>query len=98
MVVIQIRPRRKARAPYIRKEKLPEVHPEVAAEMCREFSYWLSNSAPVEKYCYCVGPCAAGHPVARMAYKAYERGQVTLFQRREGKKFSYWAQKKKEKR
>jgi hypothetical protein len=92
--VIKIRIRKRSD----RSIKFPvlQMNPEVAAELGREFSYWLSNSARGDKYCYCTGTGVAGNPIAKMAYKAYERGLVVLYQRREEKSkvFNYWAQRK----
>lgn len=62
-------------------------------EYCSRFNNWLMNSLPGDKFCYFLGDYISGNSVARLAYRAYEHGQVILFQKKEGTKYGYWAQK-----
>lgn len=61
--------------------------------LCKEFANWLDTAKRGEQYCYHTGFHISGVRVARMAFQAYEKRRVILYQRREEKNFSYWAQK-----
>lgn len=60
---------------------------------CQDLERWLESAPVGEKLCYHFGPHITGHPVGRIAYRAYEDGFVILYQKREGPKFAYWAQR-----
>lgn len=61
--------------------------------LCRNFSSWLRAAKTGDRYCYYFGYCIVGSSVGRLAFEAYEDGSVTLFQKREGLKFGYWAER-----
>ena len=58
-----------------------------------EFNQWLDNAAVGDKFCYHKGEFLQGQ-AGRLAYAAYVEGKIILFQRREKKAFSYWAQRR----
>lgn len=66
---------------------------EVVDQVCRKFINWLDTAKKGDKYCYHTGAHISGSRVARMAFQAYEKRRVILYQRREQKEFSYWAEK-----
>ncbi len=55
---------------------------------------WLKYAKKGERYCYHKGPYVTGNPIAPIAYRAFERDVVNLFQKRCGIEFEYWAQKR----
>lgn len=63
--------------------------------LCRDFIGWLQKSLPGDKYRYYFGDMVAGKSIARLAYRAYENGEVILYQKKEGTLCGYWAQRKK---
>lgn len=63
-------------------------------ETSQKFVDWLENSKYGDKYCYHIGVHLSNQKVARVAFKAFEKGSVTLFQKRNGKEFEYWAVRK----
>lgn len=77
-------------APKIRPFREKEKHD----TFCQQFKRWLHDAKPGERYCYYVGDHICGILVGRTAYGAYEEGEVILFQKKEGTKFGYWAQKR----
>lgn len=62
-------------------------------EECKKFYNWLANASVGEKYCYFQGLYVSGNKIGRVAQNAYSNGFVYLFQKREIKGFSYWAQR-----
>lgn len=85
--------------PRIRNDSLVK-HSEVVTNSienennCKKFSHWLEVSIPGDRFCYHTGTHITGSIVGRIAYRAYESGRVSLFQKRMGNQFEYWAQKK----
>lgn len=61
---------------------------------CQKFSQWLRSSSPGDKFCYYCAPHIAGSAVGRIAFRAYESGHVTLYQKRTHNQFEYWAEKR----
>lgn len=59
----------------------------------QEFTKWLDNALPGDKYCYYFGYHICGTTVGRVAMKAYIQGTVVLFQQRFEDKFRYIAQR-----
>lgn len=62
--------------------------------LCKKFTSWLELSQPGDKFCYYIGPYVAGKLVGRLASDAYKNGLVILYQKKDGNKFGYWAQRK----
>jgi hypothetical protein len=60
---------------------------------CEQFYNWLSQAIPGERYVYHIGEHIGGVKVAKIAKGAYEKGSVTLFQKRvsDRGKFEYIA-------
>jgi hypothetical protein len=63
-------------------------------ELCRKFNKWMNVSEVGDKFCYFTGPNIVGKSVGRLAFRAYENGYVDLFQQKDGKNYSYLAQKR----
>lgn len=61
--------------------------------LCKKLLDWISTAKRGEQYCYFIGPHVSGNKVARIAFQMYEKGRVTLVQKRESNHFSYWVQK-----
>jgi hypothetical protein len=57
-----------------------------------KFRQWLAHANPGNSICYHRGEYVAGHRVGSVALTAYTQGLVILYQKRELKGFSYWAQ------
>ncbi len=82
---------------YIRAKEqvaMPPVDTEYSNILCQEFRKWLLLARPGEKFCYYFGPYICGQLVGRKAMDAYEAGRVLLYQKKEGEKYGYWAQRK----
>lgn len=62
-------------------------------KQCEQFTKWLSVALPNEKICYHKGTYVSGKKIASLVWQAYERGQVTMFQSRDGSQYYYWAQR-----
>ncbi len=60
---------------------------------CQKFTAWLDHSKPGDRFCYYFGNHVSGVLAARLAYRAYESGVITLYQRRFEDKFQYIAQR-----
>jgi hypothetical protein len=62
----------------------------------KKFTKWLESAAPGDKYCYHTGVSITGNSqVAKTAFKAFEKGSITLYQKRNGTIFEYYAVKRK---
>jgi len=65
-----------------------------------ELEHWLAHSEPGAKIIYArclqLDESAETRAVARLAWLAYERGQVELAQKRDGDAFLYVCQKRRE--
>ncbi len=76
------------------KEELEKTFPEDVSVVCQNLSRWLRIARPGDKYCYYIGEHIAGQRVGRIALNAYEEGEADLFQKKDGYRYEYWAQKK----
>lgn len=63
-------------------------------ELSQNFIKWLKTAKRGEKFQYYLGDYVAGKLVGRLAQDAYMYGQVILYQKKEGKKYGYWAQRR----
>lgn len=72
------------------KKSTPKQHLD---ELCQKFYNWLVRATPGDQFCYYSGDYVAGKTVGRMAFRAYESGEVSLFQRKEGTRYHYYAKK-----
>lgn len=80
---------------YMNSTKLPETIPEpYFDDLCKEFNKWLREAKPKHKFCYYIGAYVAGKSVGRLAMDAHRAGKVILYQKREDRHFSYWAERK----
>lgn len=59
-----------------------------------ELRAWLSSAAPGDRCTYAIGPALADHPTRRLAADAAKRGEVHLFQERDGKGLRYGIEKR----
>lgn len=74
----------------IQLREIPKQDPDVIR---KKFIGWLENAIKGDKFCYYFGAHIIGQPVGRVALRAYEDGLITMYQKREGKKFAYWAER-----
>lgn len=77
----------KASKPLVRKDYI------VAWEHLEDFKDWLDNAFPNEKFCYHTGPYVSGKKIAVLVAKAYEKGLITMYQRKTETPsiYEYWA-------
>lgn len=79
---------------YLKSVPTPKQIKEIQDEECHKFSNWLREAFSGETYCYYVGDHVVGSKVARKAFEAYEKKLVLLFQKKDGTKYKYLAQKR----
>lgn len=63
--------------PRLRRDEAERNHPE-----CKKFMQWMQVALPGERYCYFTGNHISDNLIARTAMNAFERGAITLFQKR----------------